>query len=98
MELYLKQAVLIFKILNGLAPAYLNDIFIPTSNVHNRNLRSASECQFYSPRPNTEFFRKSFSYSGSVIWNTIPIHIKNATSVAAFKTLYLNWRNSNVLN
>ena len=93
-----QKAVLIFKILNGLAPAYLNDIFIPTSNVHNRNLRSASECQFYSPRPNTEFFRKSFSYSGSVIWNTIPIHIKNATSVAAFKTLYLNWRNSNVLN
>ena len=90
-----QKAVLLYKIFNGLAPDYLNDMFTPTTDVHSRNLRSVSDFQLYCPRPNTEFFRKSLSYSGTVIWNKLPIHVKNATSVAAFKSLYLNWYNCN---
>ena len=89
-----QKAVLLFKIFNGLAPDYLNYIFTPTTDVHSRNLRSVSDFQLYCPRPNTEFFRKSFSYCGTVIWNKLPIHVKNATSVAAFKSSYLNWYRS----
>jgi exonuclease III len=91
-----QKAVLVYKIFHGLAPDYLSDIFTLTSEVHNRDLRSTSESQFYSPRPNTEFFRKSFKYSGSAIWNNLPNNLKRASSVHQFKRLYMQWfRNRN---
>ena len=45
--------------------------------------------QLYTPKPNCELFRKSFMYSGAAIWNSLPLHVKNATSVNTFKSLYL---------
>ena len=35
--------------------------------------------QLYTPKPNCELFRKSFMYSGAVIWNSLLRHVKNAT-------------------
>ena len=32
------------------------------------------------------FFRNSFMYSGAAIWNSLPLHVKNATSVNTFKS------------
>lgn len=87
-----QKAVLMFKSLNGQAPEYLKDSFTFTSDVRTRTLRSSSNLQLYSPRPNSELFRKSFVYSGSNIWNALPYHIKNANSINHFKSLYLQWR------
>ena len=86
-----QKAVLTFKIFNEQAPSYLKSMFTETSSVHNRNLRSSSNNQLYPPKPKSELFRKSFSYSASKLWNTIPIHVKNAKSVQEFKTLFLQW-------
>ena len=83
-----QKAVLVYKIINDLSPEYLKNIFTFTSNIHDRTLRSSSQFQLYSPRPNTELFRKSFLYSGSSIWNSLPFHVKNASSVFQFKKLY----------
>ena len=41
------------------------------------------------------FFRNSFMYSGAAIWNSLPLHVKNATSVNTFKSLYLKWKRYN---
>ena len=43
----------------------------------------------YTPKPNCELFHKSFMYSGAAIWNSLPLRVKNATSVNTFKCLYL---------
>ena len=86
-----QKAVLLYKIFNGLSPDYLRNIFTFTSDIHERTLRSSSQFQLYSPRPNTELFRKSFVYSGSIIWNSLPYYVKNANSVIHFKQLYLQW-------
>ena len=86
-------AVTAFKIMNGQAPDYLKCIFTPTTNIHDRDLRSASNSQLYLRKPNSELLRKSFSYTGSKIWNGIPSHIKSAKSLAQFKSLYLKWAN-----
>lgn len=88
-----QKAILMFKIFNGLAPEYLFDNFTPVTQIHDRHLRSASQSQLYSPRPNTELFRKSFSYSGSMIWNKLPTYIKNASSLNNFKSMYIQWIN-----
>ena len=36
-----------------------------------------------------------FMYSGAAIWNSLPLHVKNATSVNTFKCLYLKWKRLN---
>ena len=85
-----QKAVLLYKIFNNLSPDYLRNTFTLTSNIHDRTLRSTSQFQLYSPKPNSELFRKSFVYSGSVIWNNLPYYVKNASSVIQFKRLYLH--------
>ena len=86
-----QKALLIYKIFNDMCPDYLRDLFTLTSNVHDRTLRSSSEFQLYSPKPRTEFFRKSFVSSGTNIWNCLPYYVKNATNINQFKSLYLRW-------
>jgi len=65
--------------------------FVFTSEIHSRLLRSSSNFQLYTPRPNTELFRNSFIFSGTLIWNSIAEYINTASSVKHFKTLYLRW-------
>ena len=57
--------------------------------------RSTNCNQLYTPKPNCELFRKSFMNSGADIWNSLPLHFKNATSVHTFKSLYLKWKRLN---
>jgi len=37
----------------------------------------------------------SASHSCTAIWNSLPLHVKNATSVNTFKCLYLKWKRLN---
>jgi hypothetical protein len=64
-----QKDIMMFKIMNNQAPSYYMNNFILSSNVHTRILRSSSDFQRYTPRPNTEQFPKSFVYSRSCIWN-----------------------------
>ena len=77
--------VLIFKCLNGLAPAYLSNlvsIYKPS-----RNLRS-SKAFLLTPVP-SNFVRlgdRAFSVYGPKIWKKIPSHIKSFVSLNVFKS------------
>ena len=84
-----KKMILVYKALNGLSPAYISDIFKYT---HNIGLRSYESKQLNVPKPNLEFFRKSLSYSGSQLWNEIPIEIRSSSSLQSFKSKYLKWK------
>lgn len=85
------KAILLYKIFSNQAPIYLNDIFTPVSSVHSLSLRSTTDKHLYSPRPKTETFRKTFLYSGSKLWNSIPNHVRNAPTLSQFKSLYTQW-------
>ena len=61
------QAVLMFKCMNGLCPDYLSDKFTSCSNVYNYSLRSSTSGHLFVPRPNSEFFKKTFQYSGLIM-------------------------------
>ena len=91
-----QKSVLMFKTFNNLTPSYLQDHFTLTSDVHQRPLRSTTENLLYVPKPNIELFRKSLSYSGSKIWNAIPDHVKQSTSIIQFKKEYLRWTYQNI--
>ena len=87
-----QKAILMYKTINNLAPTYLQSKLIFTTDVHSIQLRSSEVQQIYMPKPLKELFRKSFIYSGSQIWNSLPSYIQKAISVKQFKTLYLKWR------
>lgn len=77
-----QKAILMFKIMSGLAPAYLQEMF--TENKTSYKLRN-SEQSLTLPKPKTEYMKRSFAYTGAKLWNAIPLHIKKSTSIATFK-------------
>ena len=42
------------------------------------------------PKPSTNYLKRSFSYSGAMLWNNMPKSLKNAVSVNHFKRLIKN--------
>jgi len=84
------MAIEMYKTKNKLGPELiLNNIF--TLNENGRGgLRSNSE--FLRPRINSVHFGKdSLQYFGSVIWDKIPIEIKNSVSLSSFKSKIRKW-------
>ena len=72
----MNKSVLIYKILNNHSAPNLKDKFIRRdTNLNNYNLRSANT-NLPVPRPNTEYLKKSFGYSGAVLWNCLPTEAK----------------------
>ena len=73
-----------YKIINGLAPRRLCEIFNNVNEIHNYNLRG-SLTKLYIPKPKTktEFLKNSFGYTGAKLWNQIPEEICKSSS--------LNW-------
>ena len=66
---------------------FINNFFA-ASLVHNYNTRfSANDC-LYVPIPKTEYFKKSLTYYGVILWNDIPQFIRNADNLSDFKTKY----------
>ena len=50
------------------------------------NLRD-SENKLNVPLPRTNYYKKSFSYSGATLWNSLPRDIRQAESLGLFKRL-----------
>ena len=92
-----KKAILVFKSLtDDISTPYLKDILKYNHDIKNVNLRSLdSKLELHIPKPRLEFCRKSFAYSGSKIWNSLPIDIRKSATLQEFKSKYIaNWKNS----
>ena len=74
-----------FKSMNGLAPEYLQSLFSQRRSVYNY-LRD-SEGKLTLPKPSSNYLKRSFSYSGAMLWNNMPKSLKTAVSVNHFKQL-----------
>ena len=90
-------AVMTFKILNGLAPDYLNQ-FRYISDVSNINTRGSRNGNLYTPIFKTTTGQRSFIYRATTIWNNIPISIRNVERLSLFKSqlrnfLFLKFKN-----
>ena len=46
-----------------------------------------SENKLAIPLPRTNYLRNSFSYSGAVLWNSLPQNVRQAESLNNLKTL-----------
>ena len=71
------------KTLNELAPDYLQCLFTQR-HVNNYNLRNL-EGKLSLPKPNTNYLKRSFCYSGACLWNNLLQDLKSVASVGQFK-------------
>ena len=79
-----KLLLIVFKSLNGQAPAYIHDML----NIYkpSRNLRSANRYLLQEIKSNRTWGDRSFSIAAPHLWNQLPLHIKTSTSIHSFKT------------
>ena len=78
-----QKAILIFKILNGLTPPYLSEMFTHSASFHDYGLRS-SKMNLALPKSRTDFYRNTFAFTGAKIWNDLPNSLKEETSLKKF--------------
>ena len=79
-----QKAIMMYKIVNGLVPSYMADMFSSQYGSQVYNLRN-STLNFEIPNARTELYRNSFAFTGAKIWNELPEDLKTEPSLNAFK-------------
>ena len=74
---------MVYKSLNGLAPGYLRARFVERSAITDYSLRN-TEDNVAVPLPRTTFLKDSFRFSGAVLWNSLPTHVRQARTLESF--------------
>ena len=82
-QLEVRDTLMAFKCVKGLAPLSLRNKFTIRSQVHTRNTRN-------NDKLNTSFYRsatdqRSFSYRAAQLWNDLPGSLTNMESFNVFK-------------
>ena len=80
------KATLMFKCINNLPPEYLCSMFNSINKNCPYGLRSATSNNLQVPHPKSEYFKRTFLYSGTNLWNSLPSNIKSLNNVICFKT------------
>ena len=74
---------MVYKSLNRLAPNniifFLNLPIVQCSNVSSYSLRDTND-NLIIALPHTNFMKNSFSYSGAVLWSSLPIELRQAAN------------------
>ena len=72
-----------YKTLNKLGSQYLQSLFTQC-HVNDYNLRNL-EGKLSLPKPNTNYLKRSFCYSGACLWNNLAQDLKSVGSIGQFK-------------
>ena len=67
------------KVVNGNVPQYLKDFMIHSERLHGHGNKQIL------PRARTDIFKTSFSFSGSLAWNSLSHHLRYPMEVKTFK-------------
>ena len=91
--IFINKAKVMFKVTHGISPIYITEMFQikGSTNDDTMTLRSDSNKNFKTPKPKLNMFKNSLSYSGALIWNSIPVDIRNSSTVDSFVNKYLKW-------
>ena len=77
-----QKAIMMFKSLNGLATVYLQDLF---SERHTDYGMRDSLRKLNLPKPRPDYLKRSFGYSGALLWNSLPENIRAIRSIREFR-------------
>jgi len=85
-----KTALMVWKCVNDVAPAYISDLCIPATATSGREkLRSASSRTLVVPRVRTVAEQRSFAVNGPTTWNSLPpaLRAPELSQIAFMRTL-----------
>ena len=85
-SLSLDTAIFMFNLSNNLLPKIYNVIFTLNCLIHNHNTRNAQNIRL--PLNRTSITQKSIFFNGPMLWNNLPLKLKNSKTVKQFKQLY----------
>ena len=77
-QLAVRDATMVFKCLNGLAPPYLCQKFKTRSEVHNCNTRNRD--RLHIPLCRTAAGQRAFTFRGQKLWNSLPDEFQSTTT------------------
>ena len=91
-SVFINKAEVMFKIANGLVPQYISDMLKQRSEMTpNTSLKSITNENSTIPKPNLTLYKECISYSGPVVWNSIPNEIMHSLSSSAFSENVVKW-------
>ena len=90
-RLLYNKAILTYKALNNMTPAYITNLLTPISKTHSLSLRSSENGALCIPRSRSALYDRSFSHSASKLWNSLPQNIRIINSFRSFKTDLRNY-------
>ena len=74
-----------YNCIHGNAPLHLVNSIVMACDVHEVNTRLANSSNVVIPECHTQYFKRSFLYRASVIWNSLPEELKDCNNVNLFK-------------
>ena len=80
-------ALLVFKSLSGNLPDHILDNFTFKRDIAIRQTRSCDTNVLFVPKINRSSFKSALQVNGPMLWNNLPIHIRNCNSIHSFKRL-----------
>lgn len=78
------KCILMYKILRAEAPIYLKQLFPHVSNDEEYYLGDR-KINLILPKAKTEYMKKSFKFSASKLWNSLPLETKLQNTLSSFK-------------
>ena len=84
------KSIMMYKIVNRMVPDYLCSHFVFRSDTLTYNLRE-SDFSLAIPQPRTNYYKRSPSYSGAVLWNGLPLDMRQSLSLNVFKSKLKNY-------
>ena len=76
--------IFVYKCLKNLVPDYLCNYFDRNLNYHNYNTRRKRD--LHLPQPKRNLGKRTFRYSGVILFNSLPMDLKSIESLPFFKT------------
>ena len=80
-QLEYNKGFFIYRVLSNEAPEYISNLYTHTPSRYS----SSRNYQLSLPRPRTDIFKTSISFSGAYLWNNLPLTVRSCQSVSSFK-------------
>ena len=81
-------AMLMFKSILGIAPAYLCNQIVMNFDINGYDTRGTDGMNVYLPTLKKDIYKNSFLYKGGQVWNRIPDVFKDSPNSETFKYHY----------
>ncbi len=79
------KSVLMYKILNEQSAPSLREKFIKIKDLNREHNLRSNDTDLALPKPKMNYLKRSFRYSGAMMWNSLPSEAKKASSLYQFK-------------